>query len=136
MVLVKLANSLHITGCVPSQLLIRCLMLHSKSSSTEASRTKVLSRCYNISFDNRRTKLKQDLYAFQFFTEILLHYLCSTWGCSVLQQCSRCHPKALAQGLNYEHTWFVVLWTVWVFHFWRKLGLEGTSLIFIHRLQE
>jgi hypothetical protein len=49
--LVKLANSLHIMDCVPPQLLIRCLMLHIKNSSTEAIRNKVLSRCYNISFD-------------------------------------------------------------------------------------
>jgi hypothetical protein len=48
---VKLANSLHITGCVPSQLLIRCLMLHSKDLLVAASKTKVLSWCCNISFD-------------------------------------------------------------------------------------
>jgi hypothetical protein len=114
--LVKLANSLHITGCVPPQLLIRCLMLHSKSSSTEASRTKVLSRCYNISFDKeQKDKIEARFICVPIFhSEILPHYLCSTWGCSVLQQCSRCRPKALAQGLNHEHTTkkrdIVMLW--------------------------
>lgn len=65
----------------------------------------------------------------------LPHCLCSTWGCSALQQCSRCRPIALVQGLSLEHTWSVDLWTVWVYRFWQKLGLEGTSPIFIHRLQ-
>lgn len=30
--------------------------------------------------------------------------LCSTWGCWVLQQCSRCHPKALVQDLSLWRT--------------------------------
>lgn len=44
------------------------------------------------------------IYVLVFHSGILLHYLCSTWGCSVLQQCSQCHPAALVQGQNHAHT--------------------------------
>lgn len=39
-----------------------------------------------------------------FHLEILPHCLCSTWGCSVLLQCSHCRPAALVQGQNHAHT--------------------------------
>lgn len=44
----------------------------------EASRTKLFSRWCNISFDNKKTgqNIKEDLYAFQFFTQEFFYTVC------------------------------------------------------------
>lgn len=67
-----------------------------------------------------------------FHLEILPHYLYSTWGCSVLLQCSHCHRAASVQGQNHAHTWFAVPWRVLAYHSWQKPGLGGTFPVFIH----
>lgn len=63
-----------------------------------------------------RTHLKQNktkqkrIVTFQFISDPISHSgtpprcLCSTWGCWVLQQCSRRRPKALVQDLSLWRT--------------------------------
>lgn len=52
----------------------------------------------------KRTEKQGFIDALIFHSEILPRYPCSTWGCSVLLQCSHCHRAASVQGQNHAHT--------------------------------
>lgn len=90
-------------------------------------------------FHYRLIKKKEKYWAFEYWSISGLishwgtppHCLCSTWGCWVLQRCSRYRPKALEQDLSLWHTWSADPWTSSASRSWQKLGLEGTSPVFI-----